>query len=116
MSSNTFNPMGPTFARTVTAASTALSPTLTNPPAAVAPLAVVLDYRFTNIGTLPVWVAYGTTAPTAAIPADGTTASGFFVEPNQTRTFEFGYGILLACIASGAGSSIYVTIGSGNNG
>ena len=75
-----FTPLGPTFARTVTAASQALSPTLTTPPAVIAPLTGNVDYRFTVVGTQAVWIAYGTTAPTAAIPADGATGQGFMIE------------------------------------
>jgi hypothetical protein len=119
MSSNTFNPYGPTFARTVTTASTTVVPTLTAPPTALTPMIASMDYRFTNIGTQPVWVAYaypGVAAPTAVIPTDGTSQTGLWVEPNTTRSFEFTYQTQFACIAASAGSSLYCTIGSGNNG
>lgn len=120
MSSNTFNPLGPTFARTVTAASTTVVPTLTTPPAAIAPLMVALDYQFVNFGTQAVYLAYtflGTTAPTAAIPADGTSGVtlGLMILPNTTRTLELPYGTQIACIAAAGGSSLYATIGSGSN-
>jgi hypothetical protein len=108
-----FTPLGPTFARTVTAASQALSPTLTTPPAAIAPLLGNVDYRFTVVGTQAVWIAYGTSAPTAAIPADGATGQGFMIEGPMSYTVSLPYGTFFAAIAAAGGSSIYVIIGQG---
>lgn len=118
MSTNTFNPLGPAFARTVTTASTTLTPTLTNPPAAVAPFACALDLQIVNVGTQTVFLAYsyaGAAAPTATLLADGASGAVLGISPNTTRTFEFPYGTQFAVIAAAAGSGVYATWGAGAN-
>lgn len=94
MSADTFNPLGPTYARTVTAASTTVVPTLTAPPTALTPITVALDYQFVNFGTQAVYLAFtdpNAAAPTAVIPADGTsgTTLGLMILPNATRTINW---------------------------
>ena len=119
MSSNTFNPYGPAFRRTVTAGSTTVVPTLTSPPTALTPLPVSLDLQVVSVGTQTVFLAYayaGAAAPTAAIPADGAVGAVLAILPNTTRTFEFPYGTQFAVIAASVGSDVYATWGAGNNG
>jgi len=112
-----FQPQSATFARTVTAASQAVSPVLSPAPsAAQAALLSGVDYRFTVVGTQAVWIAWalpGATAPTAAIPADGASGQGIMIEGTMSYTLSFPYGTQFAVIAAATGSTVYVTIGSG---
>ena len=122
MSKDSFTPVTTTAARAVTAASQAI-PALTflsTLSQAQKDVYGAMDTRLTNIGTVPVFVAYadpGAAAPTAAIPADGTVSLVLtvIVEPNTTKTIQAPFGVQLAAIASGAGSSLYVTQGRGLN-
>lgn len=116
MSNQAFTPLGNSFARVVTTASTTVAPTLFIAPTAIAPFTQNLDYRFTVVGTQAVWIAYafpGAAAPTAAIPADGATAQGFMIEGAMSYTASFPYGTQFAAISASAGSSLYATIGLG---
>lgn len=124
MSNQPFHPAGnKTYARAVTAASTVVTPASIVVPNSTSPLdagiaGATFDYRFTVVGTVPVFLAFAAAsaaAPTAAIPADGANGFGLPVEAGQTRTFSLPYGTQVAAIASGVGSSVYVTIGTGNN-
>jgi hypothetical protein len=118
MSNNTFSPQGQTFALAVTTASQAFTPTLSSVPSSVAPLEVVVDYRFSNVGTQAVWIQTalaGATAPTAVIPVAGTPQTGILINAGETRTFAFAYGTQFAVIAGATGSTLYGCIGNGNN-
>ena len=120
MSNNTFIPQSNLFARTVTVASQAISPVLIAPPPVFGnnQVPVTLDHRFRNTGSVDVFIAWadpGATAPIATIPGDGANAKVLVIEANSTRTFQFAYLTQFAVIASGAGSTLYCQIGSGNN-
>ena len=117
MSANSYSPYGNTFRRTVTAASLAVPAIVSNPaPTAIAPFTQELDYRFTNIGTQVVFIAWafpGASAPIAAIPADGANGQVMLLEANTSRTFSFPYGTQFAVIAAATGSDVYVSVGDG---
>ena len=117
MSALSYSPYGNTFRRTVTASSLAVpTPTIIPAPTAIAPLAQELDYRFINIGTQFVFIAYaipGQIPPTAVIPTDGSNGPVIILEPNVSRTFSFPYGTQFAAIAPAIGSDLYVSIGDG---
>ena len=112
-----FTPQSPTFARTVTVASTTVVPAFSPAPsAAQVSILGAVDYRFVVIGTQAVWLAYalpGSAAPTAAIPADGAEGTGIMLEPSSSHTLAFPYGTQFAAIAASVGSSIYATVGAG---
>jgi hypothetical protein len=118
MSNNAFTPLSNTFALAVTAASQAVGPVVLSPAPSAAQAAILqnVDYRFTVVGTQPVWIAYafpGATAPTAAIPASGASGQGFYIEGAISYTASFPYGTQFAVVAPAVGSSIYVTAGTG---
>ena len=119
MSIGTFNPLSLSYAIAVTTASQAINPALINPPNAVAPLVADIDYRFTVVGTQPVFVAIsapGATAPTAVMPVAGTPQSGLVVAAGDTRAMSLPYGTQFAVIAANAGSTLYYCAGNGANG
>jgi len=117
MSNLSWNQLSSTYVRAVTLASQTLVPVITPTPTAPG-ISILgsLDHRFLNAGAQIVWVAYaavGAAAPTAAIPADGTTGVGFAIPPDTAYTVSFPYGTQFACIADVLGSTLYVSIGSG---
>jgi len=118
MSNQAFNPQTATSVRAVTATSTAVPDVAMSPApsAAQASLLAPLDYRFTVVGTQPVFIAYalpGLAAPNASIPADSATGSVLVIESQKSYTFQFPYGTKFAVIAPATGSTVYVTAGTG---
>ena len=117
MSQLSFTPYSNLFRRTVTAASQAVPlPVLQTLPTAIFPPVQAYDYRFSNVGLQPIFIATsapGAAAPTAVIPADGANNASYLIEPNSTRTFVFPYGTQFAAIAPAIGSDLYVSIGDG---
>jgi hypothetical protein len=69
-----------------------------------------------NASTTIAWCVFGTTAPTAAVPANGTVDPGFAVAPGATLPFTVPTGALFigAILPAGASAStLYVTSGEG---
>lgn len=70
--------------------------------------------RVANLGTVPVYVAFGGSAVTAAIPAAGSSANAFPILPSSVETFAVNSAAnyISAIVASGS-ADIYVTAGNG---
>lgn len=96
-----FLPIGNTadFAVTGTTANTQLRNTMPGQPSVV---------RLANIGTQTVFVAFGDSTVAA------TVADGFPMIANSVECFSIPAGAThVAAIASGAGSTLYATVGEG---
>lgn len=77
--------------------------------------AVQVQYQFTVVGTEPVFINYGAagTVPVAAIPASGANAAGIMLPAGACLVLSFAPGTVIAAIAAGAGSTLYVNAGYG---
>lgn len=90
-----------------TAVSVVLSPIETNCTS------LIIDNPSTSSG---IFVVSGKTQPTAAFPAEGSSANGKYVGPGKTQLFtknsDHGF---LSVVASAvdAAATVYITIGSG---
>lgn len=116
MANEAFFPISNTFALDVTAASQALLPVIAPVPPAPDIVTGGYEYRFTVIGTQPVFIAQAdpaASAPTAVIPTTGTNQPGVWITAGSTVTLKFVYGTKLAVIAPATGSTIHVCIGRG---
>lgn len=116
MAFDAFFPISNTFTLDVTTSSQALAPVIAPVPAAADIQTGGFEYRFTVIGTQPVFLADvepGATAPTATFPLTGANQNGVVLLPNTTTTLKFVYGTQLAVIAPATGSTIHVCIGRG---
>ena len=72
------------------------------------------DIVMFNSGSVNVFVAFGSTAPTAAIPADGTPANGIIIAPGAYLTFCKGSNLFLAAITASSTATIYFYQGYGS--
>ena len=116
MSIDAFYPVSDTFALSVTTSSQPLSPAISPAPSAADIMQGGFEYRFTNVGTQPVFIADASpdeSAPTAVYPLTGVNQNGALILPNTTVTLKLVYGTKLAVIATATGSTIYVCIGRG---
>lgn len=116
MANEAFFPISNTFSLDVTAASQAISPVITPTPVAADIVTGGYEYRFSNIGTQPVFLADaepGASAPTAVFPLSGANQNGVVITAGSTVTLKLVYGTQLAVIAPATGSTIHVCIGRG---
>jgi hypothetical protein len=111
MTFEAFAPFTNCFALDVTAASQTIAvaiPVANN-------TAVQVQYQFTVVGSVPVFINFGAagTVPVAAIPATGTDAAGIMFPAGACLVLSFAPGTVIAAIAAGAGSTLYVNAGYG---
>lgn len=115
-----FNPLSPSAALTVTATSANVA----LPSSTQDALPNMCSVRVVNVGTNAVFVAFGDSTVTAAIPASGSTGSGVMMLPNSEHTFLAQSGAsatdpaydatpatYIAAIAAATGNTVYVTVG-----
>lgn len=115
-----FNPITETAALTVTATSARVE----LPSSGFDALPNMVSVRVVNIGTNPVFVTFGSSTVTAAIPTSGNTGSGVMLLPNTEKVFlaqsgaaatdpafSTTAGVYIAAIAASTGNTIYVTVG-----
>lgn len=67
----------------------------------------------TNAGTNTVFVAFGGSGVTAAVPVAGTPADGVAVAAGQTQAFSLNASSYIAAIASTGTNLVYFTAGVG---
>jgi hypothetical protein len=108
MTTEAFTPAGKTTAIAVTAASQAV-PVDFNTPINY----VTQQYIMTVVGSQPVTLAYGASAPTAIIPVAGTPQFCIVLPGDSSQTYSFPQGTYFAAIAAAAGSTLYMTAGAG---
>jgi len=116
MANEAFFPISNTFTLDVTTASQALTPVISPVPPAPDIITGGYEYRFTVIGTQPVFITDAdpdAAAPTAVFPLTGANQNGVVLLPNTAITLKFVYGTKLAVIAPATGSTIHVCIGRG---
>ncbi len=116
-----FNPQSPTAALTVIATSASVKvPTTNSSPNLV-------SLRIVNDGTNFVYVNFGASGVTAAIPASGATTTGLMLLPNSVTyvMVQSGYSednpdntsaVYVAAIAGATGNTIYITVGESGMG
>jgi hypothetical protein len=118
MATEAFYPVSNSYALDVTTTSQALVPVISPVPSGPDIATGGFEYRFTVVGTQPVFIsdAYpDEAAPTAVYPTTGTNQNGVLVLPGTIATFKFVYGTKLSVIAPATGSTIHVCIGRGIN-
>lgn len=104
MSTEAFTPNGKTTAIAVTATSQAM----TTDTSIYMP-----QYVLTVIGSQPVTLAYGVSAPTAVIPVAGVPQQCVVLPADSSQTYSFPPNSFFAVIAAATGSTLYMTAGSG---
>ena len=116
MANEAFFPISHTFSLDVLTTSATISPVISPVPPRADIETGGYEYRFTNIGTQPVFVANsppGAGVPVAVYPTTGGNQHGVLILPGSVITLKFVYGTQLAVIAAATGSTIHVCIGRG---
>ena len=106
MTTEAFKPYANTSALDVTAAAQTITPAIPSPSQAQSEM----QYLITVAGTQTVFIAFN---QAAVIPTTGTNNTGIPILAGQTVMFSVPSGSTVSAIASGVGSSIYVTPGKG---
>ncbi len=104
--SKNFHPVGNTYALDVTAVSQNIAITIPTSEAAWD----TMDYLFVNSGTKDVYVS---TAAPAVIPTTGLNTAGVMIPAGAVMILGYPGTVTFSCIASGTGSTLYVTQGRG---
>lgn len=81
------------------------------PPPAQGNSPNMVSVRVVNSGTNLVWVNFGNSTVTAAIPATTANGAGVALLPNTEKTFLVQAGSYIAAIAAATGNTVYVTAG-----
>lgn len=72
------------------------------------------DILIYNAGSVAAFLVFGTSAPTAVAPTDGTPANGFPIPPGTAWVFDKGQNTFVGGITASSTATVYLTQGIGS--
>lgn len=101
---NAFQPQGNTaLIAATTAASVGIQPSTGS----------IIGMRLAVVGSVPVFVAFGSSGVVAALPTTAVPGTGIPMQPNSVETFNFAPNTWLSAITTSGTAQLYATPGFG---